>query len=181
MKELTQEVFKGQPKEVDWCGVDYDGTLNFGVMTENPRYTWGSERWRGFKQIGESRLNTKYKPLTSLRRKTNKMDKVEELIIDNNDDKEYQLYKCKEHGVQAHRKDFRHAGLCSYCGKHMDVYIKTYADRLRIAINDGTINKNTLIDTLKITPKEFKKLLKNDSFDSAKQLVISVYFDLKPQ
>jgi hypothetical protein len=66
-KELTQEVFKEQPKEVDWCGVDYDGKLSFGIA-ENPRYTWASERWRGFVLIGEPAINTDYQPLTMLYR-----------------------------------------------------------------------------------------------------------------
>lgn len=65
--ELTQEVFKDQPKDVDWCGVDYDGDLNFGIA-HNPRYTWASERWRGFEQIGNTITNSGYKPLTSLYR-----------------------------------------------------------------------------------------------------------------
>lgn len=67
-KELTQDVFNNQPIEVDWCGVDYDGDLNFGTGT-NPRYTWASERWRGFDKIGDTVENCGYKPLTSLRRK----------------------------------------------------------------------------------------------------------------
>jgi uncharacterized protein (TIGR02145 family) len=66
-KELTQDIFKDQPPEVDWCGVDYDGDLNFGRAI-NPRYTWESERWYSFKKIGETWENTYYKPLTSLRR-----------------------------------------------------------------------------------------------------------------
>jgi len=43
-KELNQSVFQGHPQEVNWCGVDYDGDLNFG-KTINPRYTWVSERY----------------------------------------------------------------------------------------------------------------------------------------
>ena len=66
-KELTQEVFNGQPQNVDWCGVDYDGDLNFGKAT-NPRYTYASERWRGFDQVGETVENSGFKALTSLRR-----------------------------------------------------------------------------------------------------------------
>lgn len=66
--ELTQDVFDNQPPEVDWCGVDYDGSLNFGRAI-NPRYTDASERWRGFEQIGEPVKYTSYKTLTSLRRK----------------------------------------------------------------------------------------------------------------
>jgi len=69
MKELTQEVFNGQPKEVDWAGVDYDGLLSFGKAI-NPRYTWASERWRGFDKIGESIKNSGFKPLTSIRRQS---------------------------------------------------------------------------------------------------------------
>lgn len=44
-KKLKQSVFQGQPQEVNWCGVDYDGDLNFGKAI-NPRYTWASERQR---------------------------------------------------------------------------------------------------------------------------------------
>lgn len=66
-KILTQEIFEGQPESVDWCGVDFDGNLNFGKAI-NPRYTWGSERWRGFEQIGETIEETNYEPLTSLKR-----------------------------------------------------------------------------------------------------------------
>jgi len=33
MNPLTQEVFAGQPDEVNWAGVDYDGLLNFGIAT----------------------------------------------------------------------------------------------------------------------------------------------------
>lgn len=68
MKQLTNEVFSGQPKEVNWCGVDYDGLLNFGKAV-NPRYTWASERWRGFEKIGDPIKNSGYKPLTQLKRK----------------------------------------------------------------------------------------------------------------
>jgi hypothetical protein len=67
MKELTHDIFNDQPENVDWCGVDYDGMLSFGIAN-NPRYTWASERWRGFDLIGEPIENTDYKPLTSLRR-----------------------------------------------------------------------------------------------------------------
>jgi hypothetical protein len=67
MKELTQEIFKNQPVEVNWCGVDYDGLLSFGKAI-NPRYTWASERWRGFDQIGEAIENSGYEPLTSITR-----------------------------------------------------------------------------------------------------------------
>lgn len=66
-KELTQEIFNNKPIEVDWCGVDYDGNLNFGI-SRNPRYTWASERWRGFEKIGETIQNSGFKPLTSLKR-----------------------------------------------------------------------------------------------------------------
>jgi len=67
MKELTQEVFKGQSKEVDWVGVDYDGRMVFGRAI-NPRYTFASERWRGFVLIGEPIKNSKFTPLSSLRK-----------------------------------------------------------------------------------------------------------------
>lgn len=66
-KELTQDVFNNQPSDVDWCGVDYDGLLSFGKAV-NPRYTWASERWRGFELIGEPTVNSGYKPLSSLKR-----------------------------------------------------------------------------------------------------------------
>lgn len=68
-KELTQEIFANQPLEVDWCGVDYDGLLSFGKAI-NPRYTWASERWRGFDQVGEKVENSGYRPLTSLKKIT---------------------------------------------------------------------------------------------------------------
>ena len=69
MKELTQDIFNDKPIEVDWCGVDYDGLLHFG-RSINPRYTWASERWRGFEKIGQSIIDSEYKPLSSLRRIT---------------------------------------------------------------------------------------------------------------
>lgn len=67
MKQLTQEIFEGQPAYVDWAGVDYDGMLSFGIAS-NPRYTYASERWRGFNLIGETIKNSGYKPLTSIRK-----------------------------------------------------------------------------------------------------------------
>ncbi|MFW5847439.1 MAG: hypothetical protein ACOCVF_00775 [bacterium] len=67
-KELTQELFENKPIDVNWCGVDYDGLLHFGKAL-SPRYTWNSERWRGFKPIGKNYPNSGYKPLTSLKRK----------------------------------------------------------------------------------------------------------------
>ncbi len=68
MKELTQDIFKNQPEQVNWAGVDYDGLLSFGISV-NPRYTWASERWRGFEKIGETIENSGFKPLTSIKRK----------------------------------------------------------------------------------------------------------------
>lgn len=65
--DLTQVVFENQPEEVNWCGVDYDGLLKFGTSI-NPRYTWASERWRGYEEIGEKIKNSGYKALTSLSR-----------------------------------------------------------------------------------------------------------------
>lgn len=67
MKDLTQEVFAGQPAEVDWVGIHYEGTMEFGIA-RNPRYTWASEVWRGFDRVGEPIKNSGYKPLTSLKR-----------------------------------------------------------------------------------------------------------------
>jgi hypothetical protein len=67
MKELTQEIFIGQLIEVDFACVDYDGLLHIGKAI-NPRYTWASERWRGFEEIGEPVANSGYKPLTSIKR-----------------------------------------------------------------------------------------------------------------
>lgn len=67
--KLTQEIFNGQPPEVDWAGVDYDGLLSFGKAT-NPRYTWASERWRGFELIGERIENSGYEPLDMIYRKS---------------------------------------------------------------------------------------------------------------
>lgn len=67
MKKLTQDIFNNQPTNVDWVGVDYDGLLSFGKAI-NPRYTWASERWRGFELIGDVIENSGYEPLTSLKR-----------------------------------------------------------------------------------------------------------------
>lgn len=69
-QKLTQKIFDGQPEEVNWVGVDYDGTLNFGVAV-NPRYTWASEQWRGYNKVGNPIPNTEYEPLTSLYRGVN--------------------------------------------------------------------------------------------------------------
>lgn len=66
-EKLTQKIFENQPIEVDWAGVDYDGTLHFGVAI-NPRYTWASEQWRGFEPVGEPVLNTNYETLTCITR-----------------------------------------------------------------------------------------------------------------
>lgn len=67
-RPLTQEVFADQPEAVNWCGVDYDGKLSFGIAI-NPRYTYFSARWKGFKKVGEPIQNSGYDPLTSLKRK----------------------------------------------------------------------------------------------------------------
>jgi hypothetical protein len=64
---LHQGVFDKCAPEVDWCGVDYDGRLVFGIAKDT-RYTWSSERWRGFEPIGEPIKNTNFIPLTCLRR-----------------------------------------------------------------------------------------------------------------
>lgn len=64
MKELTQTVFNGQPIEVDWCGVDFDGLLSFGKAL-SPRTTYASERWRGFELIGTPVLSD-YRPMSEL-------------------------------------------------------------------------------------------------------------------
>jgi len=64
--ELTKELFKDKPDYINWCGVDYDGLLKFGVA-KNPRYTWASERWRGIDEVEKYRVeNSGFKPLTSL-------------------------------------------------------------------------------------------------------------------
>lgn len=67
-QELTQEIFKDQPNNVNWAGVDYDGLLSFGESI-NPRFTWASERWRGFTCISKIE-NTDFKPLTEIYRIT---------------------------------------------------------------------------------------------------------------
>lgn len=64
---LHQGVFFQCSTEVDWCGVDYDGRLVFG-RAKDVRYTWASERWRGYEPIGEPVKNTNFIPLTCLRR-----------------------------------------------------------------------------------------------------------------
>jgi len=68
IKELTQDVFKGQPNEVNWVGIDFDGLMKFGKSI-NPRYTYSSERWRGFEQIGKKIPDSGYRPLSSLIRR----------------------------------------------------------------------------------------------------------------
>lgn len=68
MKHLTQEIFEGQPEEVDFVGIDYDGNMNFGIAL-NPRCSWASERWGGFTKIGDTIENSEYLRLSSLRRK----------------------------------------------------------------------------------------------------------------
>lgn len=65
MNKLNQDVFIGQTEDVNWCGVDFDGDLNFGISI-NPRITWASERWRGFIQVGETVHNSGYDVLTSI-------------------------------------------------------------------------------------------------------------------
>jgi hypothetical protein len=54
---------------VNWAGVDYDGSLNFGKSID-PKLSW-ADRWRGFEQIGNSTENSGFKPLTSLEREKN--------------------------------------------------------------------------------------------------------------
>ncbi len=67
MEKLTQNIFNNQPDTVDFACVDYDGLLSFGIAI-NPRYTYASERWRGFTKIGDSIENSGYEPLTSISR-----------------------------------------------------------------------------------------------------------------
>lgn len=67
MKQLTKEIFEGLDSKIDWAGVDYDGLLKFGTAI-NPRYTWASERWRGFEPLGAERPDSGYAPLTQIRR-----------------------------------------------------------------------------------------------------------------
>jgi len=74
MRELDQSVFDGQPPEVTLACVDYDGLLKFGKNVRNYRYTWVSERWRGADWV-EQREGTDYKPLTSIRRKSDTPNK----------------------------------------------------------------------------------------------------------
>lgn len=67
VNELTQDIFKDQPAEVDWAGVDFDGLLSFGKAI-NPRYTHASERWHGFERVGAPVPYSGYKPLTSIKK-----------------------------------------------------------------------------------------------------------------
>jgi hypothetical protein len=50
---------------VNWCGVDFDGTLNFGKSL-NVRFCEIPGQFRGYGIIGESLKNTNYKPGSSL-------------------------------------------------------------------------------------------------------------------
>lgn len=64
-KLLTQDIFKNQSVEITIVTVDYDGLLKFGKNPRNVRYTWASERWRGFDVVSKVE-NTDYKPLTKI-------------------------------------------------------------------------------------------------------------------
>lgn len=64
-KLLTQDIFKNQSVEITIITVDYDGLLKFGKNPRNVRYTWASERWRGFDVVSKVE-NTDYKPLTKI-------------------------------------------------------------------------------------------------------------------
>ena len=65
--DLDQLIFDDMPDDVDWAGVDYDGTLHFGKSI-NPRISWASERWRGYTKVGEPIKNCVFRPLTSINR-----------------------------------------------------------------------------------------------------------------
>lgn len=64
-KLLTQDIFKNQSDDVTIATVDYDGLLSFGKNPRNVRYTWASERWRGFDVVSEVE-DTDYEPLTKI-------------------------------------------------------------------------------------------------------------------
>lgn len=65
--ELDQMVFWLESNNVNWAGVDYDGTLHFGKSI-NPRISWASERWRGYIKIDKPVYDSGYRPLTSINR-----------------------------------------------------------------------------------------------------------------
>lgn len=65
--ELTQGIFENQPAEITVAAIDYDGLLKLGKNPRNMRYTWASERWRGFDVVSEVK-DTDYKPLTKIER-----------------------------------------------------------------------------------------------------------------
>ncbi len=66
-KILTQEIFKNQPADITVAAVDFDGLLKFGKNLRNIRYTWASERWRGFDIVSKVE-DTDYKPLSKIER-----------------------------------------------------------------------------------------------------------------
>lgn len=144
MKQLTSEIFIGQPIEVDFACVDYDGLLHFGKAI-NPRYTWASERWRGFDKIGEPVQDSGYEPLTSLRRGeqpqviaskgSHERDLVRESFLRTNEfvPNEFQINERAEQVYIITDEDFE-----SECGGEFDDYVNR-KKRSRKAFVDGAL------------------------------------------
>lgn len=65
---LTQDVFKDAPQEANVAVVNYDSTLHFGIKGSNFRFAYNAGQYRGYEKVGESVLNSKYKPEQSIRR-----------------------------------------------------------------------------------------------------------------
>lgn len=65
--DLNPDIFDGRPEEVDWCGVNYDGTVVFG-RAYNIGYSWAADSYKGYESIGEPIKYSMYKPHTSLMR-----------------------------------------------------------------------------------------------------------------
>ena len=51
------------------------------------------------------------------------LSKVEEFLIENNNDKEYRLYRCSQDGVYSVRKDIKDK-TCPYCKKECPELLK---------------------------------------------------------
>lgn len=77
MEELTQSIFESISLDADWCGVDYDGDLNYGKAI-NPRISYNSGRYHSYDKIGATINGTNFKKESSIFR-----------IMPN-----YQKYKC---------------------------------------------------------------------------------------
>ncbi len=52
-----------------------------------------------------------------------KLSQVEKFLVDNNDNENYQLYRCEDCGIYSIRKDFKNKN-CPQCKKECKIYAK---------------------------------------------------------